>query len=206
MDISTAFLLKKKKIEKPEKGRFKKCEIKILSKLIFFIKSSYQDMKMYQIVQNLILCILYMGTLGSEHKVVSQISQKQVGGAIREEELIQKESKGIKQVNTTHRELPMEGGYEGKCNMDANILFLIKKEENEIKVLKLKERELDFTILYEVRLIDYKSTLQILEYDTGWIKKYRNFSDFELIKVTKFQFWRFCRMRKKNWIFRIWEM
>ena len=140
----------KKKIEKPEKGRFKKCEIKILSKLIFFIKSSYQDMKMYQIVQNLILCILYMGTLGSEHKVVSQISQKQVGGAIRENELIQKESKRITQVNTTHRELLMEGGYVGKCNMHTKQLIIRKKDKYKINVFKFKEKEFDFAILYEV--------------------------------------------------------
>ena len=153
---------------------------------------------MYQIVQNLILCILYMGTLGSEHKVVSQISQKQVGGAFRENELIQKESKVLKQVNTTHRELLMQGGYVGRCNMDTKQVILIKIEKYEINVFKFKEKELDFAILYEVRLIDYKSALQILEYDTGWIKKYLNFSDFKPIKVTKSHFWRFCRMRKKK--------
>ena len=82
--------------------------------------------------------------------------------------------------------------------MDTKQVILIKIEEYEIKVFQLKERELDFAILYEVRLIDYKNTLQILEYDTGWIKKYRNFSDFKLKKVTKSHFWRFCRMRKKE--------
>ena len=127
-------------------------------------------MKMYQIVQNLILCILYMGTLGSEHKVVSQISQKQVGGAIIENELIQKESKVLKQVNTTHRELLMQGGYVGMCKMDTKQVILIKIEKYEINVFKFKEKELDFAILYKVRLIDYKSALQILEYDTGWKK------------------------------------
>ena len=89
---------------------------------------------MYQIVQNLILCILYMGTLGSEHKVVSQISQKQVGGAIRENELIQKESKVLKQVNTTHRELLMQGGYVGMCNIDTKQVILIKIKKYETNV------------------------------------------------------------------------
>ena len=31
----------------------------------------------------------------------------------------QKDTKGKYQVNTTHRELPMDGGYVGKCNMDT---------------------------------------------------------------------------------------
>ena len=154
---------------------------------------------MYQIVQNLILYILYMMVISSEYKVASLNGQIDVAGS--EYKVVSQgtnceERKSYIMINSAYGEVLREGGYGGKSIKGRNGVHLITKiEEKEDKATTMKEKEWSIAIRGIVEGIGEKSTPRIWEYDTGWIKNDVSLSDLKQATLTESQFWKPCRMR-----------
>ena len=154
-------------------------------------------MKMYQFVQNLILYILYIVVIGSEYKLMSQISPLSVAGS--EYKLMSHNASTLEcswqRIQSSGPKHSVVVGSERKL-MNQRLVFFLLKKGIQLK-LTMNDKEWSIAILVRPEGIGEKRNLQILKLKTNSLSNGSCFRHFKQRKMMGTNNWRQCKARKK---------